>query len=79
MSSRPNRVGRLVDHRPARGLVGDIQRDEGALAAEFGQRRLGLLGVARRDHDAGARRGEPARHAEPDPAIAAGDDGDTSR
>ncbi len=43
---------------------------------ERGQRRLGLHRVARRDHDLGPGGGEPTRHAEPDAAIAAGDDCD---
>ena len=69
---------RVLDYRPAGALVGHIQRNESALRPEFGHRRGGLLGVARGHYDAGPGSGEPARHAEPDPAIAAGNDGDAS-
>ena len=55
-------------------LVGNVERNERALAAERGHCGLGFFGVARRHHDIGTRRREPARHAEPDPAIATGDD-----
>jgi hypothetical protein len=72
-------VGRPVDHRATRGLVGHIEWDEGAAAAKFSDGALGLCGVARRHDNIGARRGEAARHAEPDPAIAACNDGDASR
>jgi len=72
---------RRFDHRPARALIGNIERGEstpGAECGEFGRRRFALLGVARRQHDCCTRCGKPLRHAETDPAIATGDDGDTS-
>ena len=69
----------LLDHCPARTLIGDVEPNEGALTAGGGERRDGrltLLGVARRQHHRGSRRRETPRHAEPDAAIAAGDHGD---
>src|SRR4029077_7379944 len=71
-------VGRLRYHRPAGALVRNIERDEGALAAERSQCRRGLLAVACRDDDTGARRRQSTRHTEADSAIAAGDDGNAS-
>jgi hypothetical protein len=69
--------GSLVDHRPAGGLVGDVESDESAFAAERFYCRLGFLRITRRHYNAGAGRRQSARHAEPDPAIATGDDSDT--
>ena len=72
--------GRL-DHRGHRFLVGDIDFDgkRGAAAGfEVAHRILRFLPVARGDDDRGAGGGEPARHAEPDAAVAAGHDRDFS-
>src|SRR5262249_54091880 len=71
--------GGLIDHRPAGVFIGYIERNEHALAPELRHGRCGFSGVARRHSDTGSGSGEPSRHAEPDPAIASGDDGDTSR
>src|SRR2546425_403559 len=66
-------------HEPrARGLVGhvDAPRERGrAEPFDPRDRAPGLVGVARRHHDAGARRGETTRHPEPDPTVATGHDG----
>ena len=68
-----------LDHARDRGLVGDVGGDRDRLDAaprELGDRRVRFLLVAPDDRDAGAGVRQPARHAEPDAAIAAGDDRD---
>ena len=47
-------------------------------AVQLRHRRRVLRRVAPGDDDRGARLGQAARHAEPDPAVAAGDDGHTA-
>src|SRR5262249_48583205 len=64
----------LVDQRLARAFVHNIERYEAAPGAERRHRRLGLLGIARRHRYRSPGSGEPLRHTEPDPAIAARDD-----
>ena len=70
---------RFTDHRVDRFLVGHVHADGegiGAERLELANRRTRLLRVARRDDDACPGLGETAGHAQSDPAIAAGDDGD---
>ena len=76
---RPSSSLTPLDHAVDRGLVGDVGRDRDradAALCELCDRRLRLLLVAADDRDIGAGIGKAARHAEPDAAIAAGDDGD---
>ena len=66
-------------HLAARFRIGDVERNEGARRSRGLQprhRRLGFLAVAGRDDDGGARFRQALGHAEPDAAIAAGDDCD---
>jgi hypothetical protein len=72
---------RALHHGRDRGLVGDVGDDRDCLGAallEFGDRRVRFRRVASddRDHSTGFR--QPARHAEPNAAIAAGNDGDAA-
>src|SRR5438874_581297 len=66
------RDGRLVGHVDAHG------ERRGAERLELRHRLTRLVRVARRHHDAGARGGETARHAQPYPAVATGYDGHPS-
>jgi len=70
-------VGRAINQRPTGRLVGYVERNEHSSTFEFGHCGLGLPGIPRGDDDTGAGRDKPFRHAEPDPAIAAGHDRDT--
>ena len=76
---RPSSRCGPLDHGGDRGLVGDVGDDRDGLGAallEFGNRGFRFGFVASDDRDRGAGRGQPARHAEPDAAIAAGHDRD---
>jgi hypothetical protein len=67
------------DHVSDGGLVGDVSGDGDHLDAalsELGDRRVRLCFIASDDGNGGAGLGEPPRHAKPNAAIAAGDDGD---
>ncbi len=68
-----------LDHTGDGDLVGDVG-DDGyrldASVAQIGDRRIRLRLVASDDGDASACLRQAARHAEPDTAIAAGDDRD---
>ena len=71
-------AGDAAGHGGDRFLVGDVGRDRdrrGAALLELRDRfrRLGLVAAHHRDRRAGLRK--PLGHAEPDAAIAAGDDG----
>src|SRR5690606_5707399 len=73
----PECVDRARDERAAVVLAGDVDLDAdrtGAERGELGHRGLVLARVAAGDDDAGAGTREPARHAQADPAVAAGDD-----
>ena len=72
----------LLHQRLAGVRAGDVDRDRerlGAEALELADRGLALVLVAAGDHHGRAGRREAARHAEPDAAIAAGDDRDPAR
>ena len=72
-------AGHARGHRCDRFLVGDVGRHGnrlGAALGEFGDRRLRLGLVAADDRDRRTGRRQTPGHAEPDAAIAAGDDGD---
>src|SRR5262249_59799286 len=71
----------LVDQRTAGGFAGHVDRGEFGLPA--GPRdtlhgRFALFGIAPGEHHDSAGRRETLRHAEPDAAIAAGDDRDAA-
>ena len=69
---------RPLDHRGDGGFVGDVgnHRDRlGAALLKLGDRLVRLRFIAPDDGDRGACFRKPARHAEADAAIAAGDDG----
>ena len=75
---RPNSFADARDHGGDRRLVGDVGGDRDRLDAarpELGGRGVRLRFVAPDHRDVGAGFRQPARHAEPDAAIAAGDDG----
>ena len=79
MSIRPSSRFDALDHGGDGGLVGDVgghgDRPDAALP-ELGDRRARLRFIASDDGDSGAGFRKPARHAEADAAIAAGDDRD---
>ena len=75
---RPSSPATRLDHGGDRGLVGDVGGDRDRLGAALLKlrdrlRRLGLVAAHHRDRRAGFR--QSPGHAEPDAAIAAGDDG----
>ncbi len=77
MSIRPSSLADARDHGGDRGFVGDVGDDGYRLDAavpEFGDRGVRLRLIAPDHRDVGAGFRQPARHAEPDAAIAAGDD-----
>ena len=68
-------------HLAAGGLVGDVDLEHGRLDAELGELGRGglrLLHVASGDGDRRAGFRHAPRHAEPDAAVAAGDDRDAA-
>ena len=72
-------AGDALGHGGDGGLVGDVGGDGdrlGAASRQLGDRGVRLRLVAADDRDRGAGFGQSAGHAEPDAAIAAGDDGD---
>ena len=78
MSIRPSSFAARATISATADFVGDVGDDGYRLDAalpEFGDRGVRLRLIASDDRDIGAGFGQPARHAEPDAAIAAGDDG----
>ena len=76
---RPSSPLTPLDHAADGVLVGDVGRNRDrahAARGEFGDRGLRLVLIAADHRDVGAGVRKAARHAEPDAAIAAGDDGD---
>ena len=76
---RPSSNSDAFDHCGDGRLVGDVGGDGDrprAAPSDIGDCRARLCRVASDDGDIGARVGKPARHAEPDAAVAAGDDRD---
>jgi hypothetical protein len=69
---------RVVDQRTAGGLARHVDRGKFGFAVTLRDalhRGFALAGIAPGQHDDGTGRGETLRHAEPDTAVAAGDDG----